>query len=228
MKTLRIFFALNLESRLLKNPDRQYLLMSLEEANVAPDPFRQFDLWYGDAENSGIDLPNAFTLSTASTGGVVSSRVLLLKSFNESGFVFYTNSLSRKGKEMGSNPRASICFFWSILERQVRIEGGVETVDDKEADDYFSRRPRESRIGAWASPQGKVVSGREELEEMFARREAEFKDRSEIPRPPFWKGYRIIPSVFEFWQGRRNRMHDRIKYRLNKKSDGWIIERLAP
>ncbi len=211
-----------------KKTDKQYLLMNLDESDVAPDPFRQFDLWYEDAENGGVDMPNAFTLSTASLDGAPSSRVLLLKGSGARGFVFYTNSLSRKGREMESNPRASICFFWKALERQVRIEGVIETVDDREADKYFAGRPRESRIGAWASPQGEVVSGRKELDEKFARCESRFREVASVPRPPFWKGYRLVPSMFEFWQGRTNRMHDRIRYRRNEKPDGWTIERLAP
>lgn len=200
--------------------------MNLEESDIDRDPFKQFSLWYQDACDSGIDLPNAFTLSTASKDGAPSSRVLLLKNSGENGFVFYTNSLSRKALEVDSNPRAAICFFWNILERQVRIEGGIEVVKDSEADDYFAQRPRESRIGAWASVQGRVVSGRGELDKEFALRVAEFGNSETIPRPPFWKGYRVVPSVFEFWQGRANRMHDRIRYR--KDGPIWVIERLAP
>lgn len=212
----------------MKKTDKQYLLMTLDESAVDPDPFRQFALWYKDAEDSGVEIHNAFSLSTASADGAPSSRILLLKDFGASGFVFYTNSRSRKGAEIKANPRAAICFFWQSLERQVRIEGGIETVDDREADRYFAQRPRESRIGAWASPQGEVVSGRGELDGNFARFKARFKDSVSIPRPPFWKGYRLVPSVFEFWQGRPNRMHDRIRYRRNGKSDGWAIERVAP
>ena len=216
----------NLEGGAVEKPDRQYSLMTLDESIVLSDPFKQFDVWYEEALESGIDLPNAFTLSTAA--GAPSSRVLLLKSCGERGFVFYTNSFSRKAREMQSNPRASICFFWSILERQVRIEGAIETVDNMEADEYFAKRPRESQIGAWASPQGKVVRGRKELDERFARYEAEFKNTTSIPRPPFWKGYNLVPGRFEFWQGRANRMHDRIAYTAEEISGGWTIERIAP
>lgn len=218
----------SLEDGFLSKSDRQYLLTTLDESEVAPDPFRQFAVWYKDAEDSGIDLPNAFTFSTASADGVPSSRVLLLKGRDSRGFVFYTNSRSRKGAEIDSNPRASICFFWSALERQVRVEGGIEAVDDREADDYFARRPRESQIGAWASPQGEVVDGRGDLDARFAGYSAKFEKSLSVPRPPFWKGYRLSPSVFEFWQGRPNRMHDRIRYRLEEGSSGWVIERLAP
>ncbi len=228
MKNLRIFYIPNLEGETVEKPDRQYLLMTLDELVVAFDPFKQFDAWHTEAREYGIDLPNAFTLSTATAGGVPSSRVLLLKSYGECGFVFYTNSLSRKAREMQSNPRASICFFWNILERQVRIEGAIETIDDKEADKYFAQRPRESQIGAWASPQGKVVSGRKELDERFTRYEAEFRNTTSIPRPAFWKGYRLAPGRFEFWQGRANRMHDRIAYTTDETSGGWTIERIAP
>lgn len=205
--------------------DRQYNLMTLDENGVSKDPFEQFDLWYTDAKNAGIDLPNAFTLSTAA-GGNPSSRTLLLKGADKSGFVFYTNSLSRKGAELKSAPRAAMCFFWVSMERQVRVEGKVEKVGDNEADAYFATRPRMSAIGAWASPQGEVVNGRSELDELFAQREKEFKNTDKIPRPPFWEGYRVVPSVFEFWQGRKNRMHDRIRYRMG--GGGWVVERLAP
>ncbi len=212
----------------MKKKDRQYLLMSLDESKIESDPFKQFSLWYEDALQSGIDLPNAFILSTASPDGAPSSRVLLLKGSEGGGYSFYTNSLSRKGKEMDSNPRASMCFFWNSLERQIRIEGRIEIVKDAEADDYFAQRPRGSRIGAWASPQGEVVSGREELEQKFALYEEKFKNSATVLRPPFWKGYRLVPSVFEFWQGRKNRMHDRIRYGMKEKPGGWVMERLAP
>lgn len=210
----------------MKKNDRQYLLMGLDESDIDCDPFKQFLVWYKDACDSGMDLPNAFTLSTASKDGAPSSRVLLLKNFNENSFVFYTNSLSRKASEMDSNPHVAICFFWNVLERQVRIGGQIESVEDSEADDYFAQRPRESRIGAWASIQGRVVSGRDEIDKEFARRAVQFENSETIPRPPFWKGYRVVPSVFEFWQGRANRMHDRIRYR--KEESDWIVERLAP
>lgn len=205
--------------------DRQYGLMVLNESTIDSDPFKQFSVWYKDATDSGMDLPNAFALSTASLFGVPSTRMLLLKEADESSFVFYTNSLSRKGAEMEKNPAVSACFFWNVLERQVRVEGVVSPVTDQEADSYFATRPRESRIGAWASPQGEVVGGREYLEQRFKQFQKRFEG-SEIPRPEHWKGYRIVPSVFEFWQGRENRMHDRIRYRTN--SGTWKIERLAP
>lgn len=207
--------------------DRQYTLMRLDESTVLPDPFGQFSLWYEDAVRSGADLPNAFALSTASGAGDPSCRMLLLKEADGRGFVFYTNSLSRKGREMSHNPRVSACFFWGALERQVRIEGAAEAVSEEEADRYFETRPRASSIGAWASPQDEVVSGRKELEDGFRKYEARFEGSHSIPRPPHWKGYRIVPSVFEFWQGRENRMHDRIRYRADK-ARGWMIERLAP
>lgn len=207
--------------------DRQYTLMRLGESTVSPDPFRQFSLWYEEAAKSGVDLPNAFALSTVSGAGKPSGRMVLLKESDGRGFVFYTNSMSRKGAEMAENPRVSACFFWSALERQVRIEGAAAEISEKEADDYFSSRPRASQLGAWASEQGKVVSGRGELEESFRKYEDRFNGAPQIPRPPHWKGYRITPSVFEFWQGRENRMHDRIRYRLDE-SGLWVIERLAP
>jgi len=192
------------------------------------DPFKQFSLWYGDVLQSGVDLPNAFTLSTASRDGEPSSRVLLLKGCDERGFTFYTNSLSRKARQMKFNPRASMCFFWNSLERQIRIEGRIGKVGNAEADEYFAQRPRGSKIGAWASHQGEILRGREELEEKFSLCDAEFSNSAEIPRPPFWNGYRLIPSVFEFWQGRKDRMHDRIRYGIDKKRGDWTIERLAP
>ena len=227
MKTLKHFSGRRLEAGGVGRTDRQYTLMRLDEQTVLPDPFRQFSLWYEEAVKSGVDLPNAFALSTASDGGKPSCRMLLLKEADGRGFVFYTNSMSRKGLEMAENPRVSACFFWSAFERQVRIEGVVGEVSEKEADDYFASRPRASQLGAWASPQGRVVSGRGELEESFRSCEDRFSGLPQIPRPPHWKGYRITPSVFEFWQGRENRMHDRIRHRLDK-NGRWIIERLAP
>lgn len=206
--------------------NKQYLLSVLVEKDADPDPFKQFDVWYNVALNSGLIFPNAFTLATSTTGGSPSARVLLLKGVEEKGFVFYTNRESRKGNELDDNPNAAMCFWWDKLERQVRIEGRVYLVSGEEADTYFHSRPEGSRIGAWASDQSRVIGSREELESKYREYEQKYKD-IEIPRPQYWVGYRLIPTLFEFWQGRDNRLHDRLEYKLSE--DGmWVIERLAP
>lgn len=207
--------------------DRQYLRMALDESMVDPDPFRQFDIWYDEALNSQEDLPNAFALSTVSPDGAPSCRIVLLKGVDHGGFTFYTNTLSRKGGHLAKNPMAAICFFWSTLERQLRIEGTTQIVTDDEADAYFATRPRNSQIGAWASPQSEVVKNRQDLDETFHFRSQELEFVETVPRPPHWTGFRVIPSLFEFWQGRESRMHDRIQY-VREKSGWWRVGRLAP
>ncbi len=209
-----------------KIESKQYGLFELLEGDLDPDPFKQFGKWYDDASEAGFVHPNAFTLATSAADGAPSVRMLLLKDFDENGFVFYTNSESRKGGELSRNPRASICFWWDKLERQVRLEGNVEKVPHSEADSYFASRPRGSQVGAWASHQSSVIVSREYLENRFREIEVEYEDR-EIPRPPYWNGYRLVPSSIEFWQGRPNRLHDRLRYRKTRGGD-WLIERLAP
>lgn len=204
---------------------QDYGRRTLDERDLNPDPIAQFQLWFDEAIASGAPEPNAMTLATATAEGRPSARVVLLKGLDARGFAFFTNYLSRKGHELEENPFAALCFFWQGLERQVRVEGRVEAVSAEESDAYYFSRPAGSRLGAWASHQSEVVSDRATLD----RRLAELEERAEsevIPRPPHWGGYRVVPSVLEFWQGRPNRMHDRLRYRRD--TDGWMVERLQP
>lgn len=206
--------------------NKQFGLYELKEEDVSPDPIKQFGLWYDEALNADLIHPNAFTLATSTVEGKASVRVLLLKGFDENGFVFYTNSQSKKGDELENNPFAALCFWWGKLERQVRIEGAIEKVSDCEADEYFSSRPRGSQIGAWASEQSTVIANREVLDTRYEEFDSKYENQS-IPRPPYWNGYRLLPNLIEFWQGRDNRLHDRLRYTLQKEGN-WIIDRLAP
>jgi pyridoxamine 5'-phosphate oxidase len=205
---------------------KEYMTQGLAERELDPDPFRQFAVWFDAALAAHLPEPNAMALATATPDGRPSARMVLLKGFDERGFVWYTNYESRKGGELAVNPRAALVFFWVELSRQVRIEGTVTVVSREESDTYFHSRPRGSQIGAAASHQSQVLPGREPLEARAAELEAEYADR-EIPRPPYWGGYRLAPTVLEFWQGRPNRLHDRLRYR--RLEDGrWLIERLSP
>jgi pyridoxamine 5'-phosphate oxidase len=205
---------------------KDYKLQSLSEKDVLPDPFRQFDKWWNEALHSGIDEINAMTLATASADGMPDGRIVLLKGFDDRGFTFFTNYQSAKGQQLLENPRASLVFFWAGLERQVRISGLVEMTSAKESDDYFNSRPEGSRIGAWSSPQSEVIDNRDLLEENEKKFRTTFSG-DKIDRPPYWGGYRVKPTRIEFWQGRSNRLHDRLCYSLQ--GDGrWKIERLAP
>jgi pyridoxamine 5'-phosphate oxidase len=205
---------------------RDYQLQTLLETNIAADPFVQFGRWWDEAVKSELDEVNAMTLATASATGLPDARVVLLKSYTDRGFVFFTNYSSRKGKELAENPRACLVFFWKELERQVRITGSVEKVIASESDEYFNSRPEGSRIGAWASPQSTVIESREVIEQNILQYQQKF-DSVEIERPPHWGGYIVIPTVIEFWQGRPSRLHDRLQY--SKMENGsWKIERLAP
>ncbi len=206
--------------------NKQFGLYELSEKDLCSDPIEQFDIWYEQALQADLIHPNAFTLATSTVEGKPASRILLLKGFNADGFVFYTNSQSKKGDHMSQNPYAAMTFWWGKLERQVRVEGAIEEVSSGDADEYFSSRPRGSQIGAWASNQSSVIDCREILDQRFKEFEDKFRDAS-IPRPPYWNGYRLIPNSIEFWQGRDNRLHDRIRYILPP--DGkWTKERLAP
>jgi pyridoxamine 5'-phosphate oxidase len=205
---------------------KDYKLRSLSEDSVHEDPLKQFHIWWNEALNAEIDEVNAMTLATASADGIPSARIVLLKGYDESGFIFFSNYQSYKSKHLEENPRACLVFFWKELERQVRITGIVERVSDEESDVYFSSRPTGSQIGAWASPQSEIIPGREWLENKEKEFAALFKTKP-LNRPGHWGGYRVKPVNFEFWQGRPNRLHDRIQYTLVE--DGrWIIERLAP
>ena len=204
----------------------EYTRAGFAEADAAPDPVAQFRAWFEDALAADLHEPNAMTLATAAPDGKPSARVVLLKGFDERGFVFYTNYGGRKGGEIGRNPRAALVFYWGELERQVRIEGRVGCVSERESDAYFASRPRGSRLGAWASEQSRPVESREVLESRLAALEREYEGQN-IPRPPFWGGYRVEPEAVEFWQGRENRLHDRIVYRRTG-GGGWEIERLQP
>lgn len=205
---------------------KDYQLQSLLETDIAGDPLTQFNRWWDDAVKSELDEVNAMTLATASLNGIPAARIVLLKSVTDAGFVFFTNYNSHKGKELEENPNACLVFFWKELERQVRITGRVEKVSATESDEYFNSRPAGSRIGAWASPQSRVIASRETIEKNILKYEEQFGG-TEIARPPHWGGYIVIPTVIEFWQGRPNRLHDRLQY--SKMQDGnWRVERLAP
>lgn len=204
----------------------EYTRAGLDETDLRPDPLAQFRGWFEDALAAGLHEPNAMTLATATPDGKPSARVVLLKGFDERGFVFYTNYEGRKGEELARNPRAALVFYWGELERQVRIEGRASRVPERESDAYYASRPRGSRLGAWASEQSRPVEGREVLESRLRALEREYEGR-EVPRPPFWGGYRVEPEAVEFWQGRQNRLHDRIVYR-RRGAGGWEIERLQP
>ncbi|MSO57817.1 MAG: pyridoxamine 5'-phosphate oxidase [Thermoleophilia bacterium] len=194
---------------------------------LAPDPHVQFEHWFSEARAAGLWEPEAAALATATATGAPSVRLVLVRGHDARGFVFYTNRESRKGLELAENPRVALAFFWAPpLERQVRIEGSIEALCEEESAAYFSARPRASRIGAWASPQSRPLTDREELDRLVTETEARFAEEPEVPLPPFWGGYRVVAETVEVWQGRPSRLHDRVRY---TRSDGaWARERLAP
>jgi pyridoxamine 5'-phosphate oxidase len=202
-----------------------YRLRSLNETDVNVNPFVQFGHWWDEAIKSEIVEVNAMTLATVTPEGRPSARIVLLKGFDENGFVFFTNYQSRKGKELEENPHGALVFFWKELERQVRIEGGIEKISEQESDTYYHSRPAGSQIGAWASPQSEIIAGREVIENNYKSLEEKF-NTGEIPRPGYWGGYILRPSMIEFWQGRSSRLHDRIQYSMEE--DNWNLSRLAP
>lgn len=229
---------------ILKQLRREYTRQGLTRREVAPTPVQQFDLWFLEAWDSDVPEPNAMTLCTVGKAGKPSARIVLLKDFDESGFTFYTNYQSQKGQQISENPFVSLSFFWQPLERQVRIEGRAEKISAKDSDAYFNSRPRGSRLAAIASPQSQIIKSRDWLEQIWNEQEKLFSEKEDITRPPHWGGFRVIPIRVEFWQGRDNRLHDRILYEAASESADdapateaasndqsrtkWHIHRLAP
>ena len=198
----------------------------LTESSAAKSPFDQFEKWFNDATEAGIDLPDAMTLATATPDGIPSARMVVLRGFDKNGFCFYTDYDSQKGKELAENPHAALVFYWRDLDRQVRCNGTVEKMTAAESDAYFASRPVDSQLGVWAERQSIVISGREHLTTNFEKTEQTYSD-NDIPRPSHWGGYRLVPNMFEFWQGCPSRLHDRLRYTL-KGNSRWEIERLSP
>jgi pyridoxamine 5'-phosphate oxidase len=214
--------ALNIQIAELR---KEYMQQTLSEKEANPDPVKQFEKWWNEAIKSQGEEINAMTLATCNSKGYPSARIVLLKGFSEEGFIFFTNYESKKGAELQQNPHACLVFFWKELERQVRIEGDVKKISEAESDEYFSLRPQASRLSAWSSPQSKVISTRDILDENVNHYRQVFSDGN-IPRPQYWGGYIVKPILVEFWQGRPSRLHDRLQYSLT--GDGWHIDRLAP
>lgn len=214
-----------IENKQIQDIRINYKQMSLDTKDVSLCPFDQFDRWFNEMMKSQILEPTAFILATADKNAKPSARALLMKGYDSGGFYFYTNYESRKGKELAENNQAAMLFFWSDIERQIRIEGKVKKVSEEESFSYFKTRPFKSRVGAWASKQSTVINGRMTIVKNFFQYLAKFHSK-DIPLPPYWGGYKLIPNTFEFWQGRANRLHDRVSYRLDRGE--WIIERLSP
>jgi pyridoxamine 5'-phosphate oxidase len=207
---------------------RTYGEAGLAESDLGPDPFTQFDRWLTTALEEGVLEPNAMVVATAASDGRPSARTVLLKVYDARGFVFFTNLGSRKGREATENPRASLVFPWYVLERQVVVVGDVEPVDRSETEDYWATRPYGSRLGAWASPQSQPVADRASLDARWQSAKEQFPDAESVPLPDGWGGLRVVPLSVEFWQGRRDRMHDRLRYSRESAAGPWTVERLAP
>jgi pyridoxamine 5'-phosphate oxidase len=206
---------------------REYEGRGLDVADVDPDPIEQFDRWFAEVRAAGYFEPNAMVLATVDARGAPAARTVLLKGVDGRGFVFFTNYTSAKGRELDASGRAALTFSWSEVRRQVRVVGTVARVDEIESDAYFATRPRGSQIGAWASDQSMVIESRAALDAAYDAIERRY-DRREIPRPPHWGGYRVRPEVVELWQGRENRLHDRLRYTLDGATGSWRIDRMAP
>lgn len=202
-----------------------YTLAGLNEADASADPIDLFSSWFDDALEANLKEPNAMTLATIDPNGFPAARIVLLKHFDRSGFIFYTNYNSDKGQHLQQNPRAALVFWWAELERQVRIEGTVEKISEEQSDRYFNSRPRDSQLGALVSDQSQVIPNREVLEQKLARLKEEYANK-DIPRPRNWGGFLLVPTAIEFWQGRPSRLHDRLRYRLIE--GNWRQERLSP
>ena len=210
---------------------REYGDRGLDVPDLEPDPVAMFRRWLDDTVRAGLHEPNAMVVATVSPDGRPSSRLVLLKGLDDRGFVFFTNYDSRKGADIAGNPQVSLLFPWHDLQRQVRVEGVASRVSAKESEAYFASRPRQSQLGAWASPQSEVVSSRAALDERYGGVLARFADADAVPLPPFWGGFRVAPELVEFWQGRKGRMHDRLAYRRGGSApdqSAWTVQRLAP
>jgi pyridoxamine 5'-phosphate oxidase len=203
---------------------QEYMRSGLSEAQADADPIRQFERWFEDALRAGLPLPNAMTLASVTSAGAPSARIVLLKGVEDGSFLFYTNYLSRKGRELAGRSSACLLFLWSPLERQVRVDGTVTKVTPAESDAYYATRPLGARLSAWASAQSETVAKREVLEQAMEQARERYRDNP--PRPPHWGGYRVVPQEIEFWQGRSDRLHDRLLYR--RSSGSWTLERLSP